>query len=112
MSPATVRQSTMTRGTATSAQMRRTASISRSETAGNPASMTSTPASARALAMATLSSTEKRTPGICAPSRRVVSETISGATPPWGTGVKEVGMRPLMRSFRRKGNAARFFLFW
>ena len=66
------------RGPGTSAQMRRTASISRSDTAGKPASMTSTPAAARALAMTTLSSTEKRTPGICAPSRKVVSEMVNG----------------------------------
>ena len=111
MSPATARHRTMTRGTFASAQMRRTASTSRSETAGKPASTTSTPASARALAMATLSSTEKCTPGICAPSRRVVSEMMSGLSPLREDCAGRVDMRPLMRPFALKGNVARFLGF-
>ena len=52
--------------------------------------MTSTPAAARALAMTTLSATEKRTPGICAPSRRVVSEMMRGDS--GGVKDKRLGM--------------------
>ena len=59
----------------TSAEMRRTASASPGEAAGNPASMTSTRSRASCLAIVTFSSTVSAAPGVCSPSRRVVSKT-------------------------------------
>jgi hypothetical protein len=53
-----------------------TASSSPSETAANPASITSTPSSSSLLAMRSLFSGVKDTPGVCSPSRRVVSKTL------------------------------------
>jgi hypothetical protein len=53
-----------------------TASISPSETAAKPASITSTPNSSSRLAMRSLFSGVKDTPGVCSPSRRVVSKTL------------------------------------
>ena len=43
------------------------------DTAGIPASMRSTPNSSSFVAIASLSSTEKTTPGVCSPSRNVAS---------------------------------------
>src|SRR5579884_866904 len=53
--------------------IRRTASASAGDTAGRPASMRWTPASARASAMRSLSSGVNSTPACCSPSRRVTS---------------------------------------
>jgi hypothetical protein len=54
--------------------IRLTASNSPSETAAKPASITSTPNSSRRCAMRSLFSGTRDTPGVCSPSRRVVSK--------------------------------------
>jgi len=53
-----------------------TASKSPSEAIGNPASMTSTPRLANCRAMINFSEAVKDAPGLCSPSRRVVSKII------------------------------------
>jgi hypothetical protein len=52
------------------------ASISPSEEDANPASMTSTPSSSNFLAIWSLCSGIKETPGVCSPSLRVVSKIL------------------------------------
>ena len=53
-----------------------TASNSPSETAAKPASITSTPSSSKRCAIRSLFSGIKDTPGVCSPSRSVVSKTL------------------------------------
>ena len=53
----------------------RTPSCSPFEVIGNPASMTSTPSLSSASAISSFSSGVSETPGVCSPSRRVVSST-------------------------------------
>ena len=57
-------------------EMSFTASSSPSETAAKPASITSTPRSSSRCAILNLFSGVKDTPGVCSPSRRVVSKTL------------------------------------
>jgi hypothetical protein len=61
-------------GPLTSRAMVRTASNSPSDAAGNPASMTSTPSWASAWAIASFASAVSAAPGVCSPSRSVVSK--------------------------------------
>jgi hypothetical protein len=56
--------------------MRLTDSISPSETAANPASIKSTPSSSRRWAIRSLFSGTSDIPGVCSPSRRVVSKNF------------------------------------
>ena len=56
--------------------IRLTASISPSETAAKPASITSTPSSSSFWAIRSLFSAIRDTPGVCSPSRRVVSRNF------------------------------------
>src|SRR5262245_21649829 len=60
----------------TSSAMRRTASKSSGDAAGNPASMTSTPSRDSARATSIFSSEVRAAPGACSPSRRVVSRMV------------------------------------
>ena len=57
--------------------IRLTDSISPSETAANPASITSTPSSSSRWAIRSLFSGTSDTPGVCSPSRRVVSKNLT-----------------------------------
>jgi len=54
-----------------------TASFSPVETAANPASMTSTPRASMALAIVSFFCFVRVTPGVCSPSRRVVSKNLT-----------------------------------
>jgi hypothetical protein len=54
-----------------------TASFSPAETAANPASMTLTPRASMALAMVSFFSFVRETPGVCSPSRSVVSKIVT-----------------------------------
>src|SRR5688572_26547926 len=58
----------------TSCAICRTAAASPSDAAGKPASMTSTPRSARARATSSFAAAVRAAPGACSPSRRVVSK--------------------------------------
>jgi hypothetical protein len=57
--------------------MRLTDSISPSETAANPASIKSTPSASRRWAIRSLFSGTSDIPGVCSPSRRVVSKNFT-----------------------------------
>src|SRR2546425_2091636 len=57
--------------------IRRTPSCSPFEVIGKPASITSTPSLSSARAIWSFSSGMRETPGVCSPSRRVVSKTLT-----------------------------------
>jgi len=54
-----------------------TASFSPAETAANPASTTLTPRASMALAIVSFFSFVRETPGVCSPSRSVVSKNVT-----------------------------------
>ena len=58
-----------------SSDMSRTAWASPADITGNPASMTSTPNSSNLFAMVTFCGGDSETPGVCSPSRSVVSKS-------------------------------------
>ena len=84
MSPGAARASPAITGPRTASLMRLTLSKSSLEAMGKPASITSTPSSARASAMRSFSDNVMEKPGDCSPSRRVVSKmkTRSSETAP------------------------------
>ena len=73
MSPGTHLASAHTVLVRTAAAIFATASASPGEDAGKPASMQSTPSRSRRSAMSSFCPTPNRTPGVCSPSRSVVS---------------------------------------
>ena len=78
------RENANTRDGSPAAAIRRTASASCGETAGRPASIRCTPASASFSAIATFSSALSSTPACCSPSRSVTSwnSTFAGSEVP------------------------------
>ena len=75
MSPLFARASPHTCAERPSLQIILTARASPSDMTGKPASMASTPSPSSMRAISTLSSGESDTPGVCSPSRSVVSKT-------------------------------------
>src|SRR6185295_19033500 len=73
-SPSVARASAAIVTPVTSCAICRTAAASPSDAAGNPASIVSTPRSARARATSSFAAAVRAAPGACSPSRRVVSK--------------------------------------
>jgi hypothetical protein len=76
MSPLVPRPALLTSARNPCLAMSLTASSSPSDTAAKPASITSTPSSSSRWAMRSLFSDTRDTPGVCSPSRRVVSKNF------------------------------------
>ena len=101
--------------------MRSTLSKSPGEAMGKPASMTSTPSSASACAMRSFSSMFIEKPGLCSPSRSVVSKMMmrsAAIVPKLGcsmvmtvvsrrSGVRSVVLKPLRHGSRTRSSGAR-----
>ena len=77
ISPLVPRPALLTSALSPAFAIKRTAYISPSLTAANPASITSTPSSSSLWAMRNLFSGTRDTPGVCSPSRRVVSKNFT-----------------------------------
>src|SRR6266545_8221387 len=109
MSPSSARHSAAITEPFTDSAMRRTASNSPGDDAGNPASMTSTPSRASCSAISSFSAAVSAMPGACSPSRSVVSKnrTSSGTrTTPVGGGVRGGRNRRALGGRRAAGSRA------